>query len=96
MWMRDGDRLAGRSVDAIILPVAPHPVPEIDRYNAVGYTSSFVLLDYPAGVIPVRKFRETDLELGQEMTAPVLGSWDKANRLLCKSSLSSSCSRVPH
>ncbi|KAH1456334.1 hypothetical protein KXX13_000400 [Aspergillus fumigatus] len=82
MWMRDGDRLAGRSVDAIILPVAPHPVPEIDRYNAVGYTSSFVLLDYPAGVIPVRKFRETDLELGQEMTAPVLGSWDKANRLL--------------
>ncbi|GAQ10507.1 putative amidase C550.07 [Aspergillus lentulus] len=86
MWMRDGngdgDRLAGRQVDAIILPVAPHPVPEIDRYNAVGYSSSFVLLDYPAGVIPVRKFRETDLELGKEMTAPVLGSWDKANRLL--------------
>jgi Asp-tRNA(Asn)/Glu-tRNA(Gln) amidotransferase A subunit family amidase len=83
MWMRsDGDRLAGRQVDAIILPVAPHPVPEIDRYNAVGYASSFVLLDYPAGVIPVRRFCEADLELGKEMTAPVLGSWDKANRLL--------------
>ncbi|KAF7174446.1 hypothetical protein CNMCM5623_007242 [Aspergillus felis] len=82
MWMRDGDKLAGRQVDAIIHPVAPHPVPEIDRYNAVGYTSSFVLLDYPAGVIPVRKFREADLERGKEMTAPVLGSWDKANRLL--------------
>ncbi|RHZ62322.1 putative general amidase [Aspergillus thermomutatus] len=82
LWMRDGDKLAGRGVDAIIHPVAPHPVPEIDRYNAVGYTSSFVLLDYPAGVIPVRRFRETDLELGKEMTAPVLGSWDKANRQL--------------
>jgi Asp-tRNA(Asn)/Glu-tRNA(Gln) amidotransferase A subunit family amidase len=94
MWMRNGngDRLAGRQVDAIILPVAPHPVPEIDRYNAVGYSSSFVLLDYPAGVIPVRKFREADLELGKEMTAPVLGSWDKANRLLCKSL--SSCLRI--
>lgn len=86
MWMHNSnDRLAGRTVDAIILPVAPHPVPEIDRYNAVGYTSSFVLLDYPAGVIPVRKFHEGDLELGKEMTAPILGSWDKANRLLCKS-----------
>jgi Asp-tRNA(Asn)/Glu-tRNA(Gln) amidotransferase A subunit family amidase len=95
MWMHgSNDRLAGWTVDAIILPVAPHPVPEIDRYNAVGYTSSFVLLDYPAGVIPIRKFREADLELGKEMTDPILGSWDKANRLLCRSSLSFlSCQR---
>ncbi|KAE8147479.1 amidase signature domain-containing protein [Aspergillus avenaceus] len=71
-----------RRVDAIIHPVAPHPVPEIDRYNALGYTSSFVLLDYPAGSIPVRRFQESDLELGKHMDAPVLGSWDKANRLL--------------
>ncbi|OJK04411.1 hypothetical protein ASPACDRAFT_21125 [Aspergillus aculeatus ATCC 16872] len=71
-----------RDIDAIIHPVAPHPVPELDRYNAVGYTSSWVLLDYPAGTIPVRSFKEEDLELGTEMTAPVLGSWDKANRLL--------------
>lgn len=74
-----------RRVDAVICPVAPHPVPEIDRYNAVGYTSTFVLLDYPAGVVPVRSFTESDLEIGQEMDAPVLGSWDKANRKLCKS-----------
>lgn len=73
-----------KNIDAIICPVAPHPVPEIDRYNGVGYTSSFVLLDYPAGTIPVRKFKESDLEIGKEMTAEVLGSWDKKNRKLCK------------
>lgn len=71
-----------RRIDAVILPVAPHPVPEIDRYNAVGYTSSFVLLDYPSGVIPVRRFGESDLELGKEMATPTIGSWDKANREL--------------
>ena len=82
MWTINGfytDR-----IDAIIPPVAPHPVPEIDRYNAVGYTSSFVLLDYPAGTVPVRNFRESDLETGIDMNAPILGSWDKANRALCK------------
>ncbi|KAJ5385542.1 Amidase [Penicillium concentricum] len=71
-----------RRVDAIICPVAPHPVPELDRYNAVGYTSTFVLLDYPAGSVPVRSFTESDLEIGREMDVPVLGSWDKANRQL--------------
>ncbi|KAA8651633.1 hypothetical protein EYZ11_004895 [Aspergillus tanneri] len=80
MWTLDG--VTGRRIDAIIHPVAPHPVPEIDRYNAVGYTSSFNLLDYPAGAIPVRPFNESDLETGKEMTAPVIGSWDKANRML--------------
>ncbi|KAI9810069.1 MAG: hypothetical protein M1827_006680 [Pycnora praestabilis] len=40
----------GRRIDAFVCPVAPHPVPPIDRWNGVGYTSSFVLLDYPAGV----------------------------------------------
>ncbi|KAJ5544387.1 Amidase [Penicillium frequentans] len=71
-----------RRVDAIICPVAPHPVPQMDRYNAVGYTSSFVLLDYPAGTVPVRRFVESDLDIGQEMNSPELGSWDKANRKL--------------
>ncbi|PIG81166.1 putative general amidase [Aspergillus arachidicola] len=80
MWTLNSG--TGRRIDAIIHPVAPHPVPEMDRYNAVGYTSSFVLLDYPAGTIPVRPFRESDLESGKEMDAPVLGSWDKANRQL--------------
>lgn len=85
MWTMSSSSRA-RRVDAIVCPVAPHPVPQLDRYNAVGYTSTFVLLDYPAGVVPVRPFVESDLELGREMDAPVLGSWDKANRQLCKSS----------
>jgi amidase len=40
----------GLEIDVFICPIAPHPVPEIDRWNGVSYTSSFVLLDYPAGV----------------------------------------------
>jgi Asp-tRNA(Asn)/Glu-tRNA(Gln) amidotransferase A subunit family amidase len=88
MWALNGDRT--KRVDAIITPVAPHPVPEIDRYNAVGYTSSFVLLDYPAGTIPVRNFIESDLETGKDMDSPVLGSWDRANRALCMLMLISS------
>jgi len=70
-------------IDAFICPVAPHPVPPVDRYNGVSYTSTFVLLDYPAGIVPVRTFSESDLK--GEMEGEVLGSWDKANRELCKS-----------
>lgn len=70
----------GRRIDAVILPVAPHPVPEIDRWNAVGYTSSFVLLDWPAGTVPIRKVTERDLE--GELEGKPLGSWDKKGREL--------------
>ncbi|KAL2823400.1 amidase signature domain-containing protein [Aspergillus cavernicola] len=80
LWMADSG--TDQKVDAIILPVAPHPVPELDRYNAVGYTSSFVLLDYPAGVVPVRPFNEGDLESGRETSQSVIGGWDRANREL--------------
>lgn len=74
----------GIDIDAFICPVAPHPVPPIDRWNGVSYTSSFVLLDYPAGVVPVRKFNASDMAL--EMPGgKAIGSWDKANRELCKS-----------
>ncbi|KAI2480474.1 Acetamidase [Pyrenophora tritici-repentis] len=68
-------------MDAFVCPVAPHPVPPIDRYNGVSYTSSFVLLDYPAGVVPVRIFEEKDMQGEMEGGKP-LGSWDKANREL--------------
>lgn len=67
-------------IDAFICPVAPHPVPPIDHYNGAGYTSSFVLLDYPAGTIPVRNFTKADKK--GEMKGKVLGSWDKVNRAL--------------
>jgi amidase len=76
------DPKTGRRVDAFICPVAPHPVPPIDRWNAISYTLSMVLLDYPAGVLPVRDFEETDLE-GYIEGEP-LNSWDKVNRELCK------------
>lgn len=70
-------------IDAFICPVAPHPVPPIDGYNGVSYTSSFVLLDYPAGVVPVRTFTKQDLK-GEMSKSKPLGSWDKANRALCE------------
>lgn len=72
-----------KGVDAFICPIAPHPVPEIDRYNGTSYTSAFVLLDYAAGVIPVRSFQERDMK-GEMPTGAVLGSWDKRNRELCR------------
>ncbi|KAF2714864.1 acetamidase [Pleomassaria siparia CBS 279.74] len=71
----------GEEIDAFICPVAPHPVPPIDRWNGVSYTSSWVLLDYPAGVIPVRTFGESDIH-NEIRNEKVLGSWDKANREL--------------
>lgn len=64
LWI-EHERNSGKKikVDAVICLVAPHQVPEIERYNAAGYTSSWTLLEYPAGVIPVRTFNETDLGL---------------------------------
>lgn len=82
LWVEEKDGQRRRRLDAIICPVAPHPVSEIDRYNAVGYTSSWVLLDYPAGSIPVRPVRQDDLELGKPMGGEALGSWDKKNQEL--------------
>ena len=82
VWNSTTDSGRVKKIDAIVCPVAPHPVPEIDRWNAVNYTSSFVLLDYPAGVIPIRDFNMNDLELGKELGGKVLGSWDERNREL--------------
>lgn len=75
------DPKSGKKVDAIICPVAPHPVPPIDRWNGVSYTSTFVLLDYPAGTLPVRDFQESDLQDDLPDGKPI-GSWDKVNREL--------------
>ncbi|KAF2683550.1 amidase [Lentithecium fluviatile CBS 122367] len=71
----------GQEIDAFVCPVAPHPVPPIDRWNGTSYTSSFVLLDYPAGVVPVRAFEKRDMN-GKLSAAKPIGSWDKANREL--------------
>ena len=74
----------GKRIDAIICPIAPHPVPPIDRWNAVNYTSSFVLLDWPAGTVPIRDFCESDMQLNWEggNEPKIMGSWDKVNREL--------------
>jgi amidase len=72
----------GRRIDAILCPVAPHPVPPVDGWGSVGYTSSWVLLDCPAGVLPVRTVRQDDL--GGEIDAKPVGSWDAGNRKLCE------------
>lgn len=78
----DSNGAKRRKIDAIICPLAAHPVVEIERYNAVGYTSSFVMLDYPAGVLPVRPFSEGDLELGRAMPGKAISSWDEKSREL--------------
>jgi Asp-tRNA(Asn)/Glu-tRNA(Gln) amidotransferase A subunit family amidase len=83
LWVEDdahGRRT--QKLDAIICPLAPHPVPPIEGYNAVGMTSSWVLLDYPAAAVPVRLCRESDLELGKAQGGKVLGSWDEKSREL--------------
>ena len=71
-----------RKLDAIICPLAPHPVPPIEGYNAVGYTSSFVMLDEPAGTLPVRDVKESDLELGKPQKGKAISSWDEKTREL--------------
>lgn len=83
LWVAD-DALGRRTqkLDAIVCPIAPHPVPPIEGYNAVGMTSSWVLFDYPSGTVPVRACQESDLALGTPQPGPVLGSWDKRNREL--------------
>lgn len=79
VWRTQGG--AGGRVDAFVCPVAPHPVPPVDRWNGVSYTSSFVLLDYPAGTLPVRDVGPADLKAELPEGEP-LGSWDRANREL--------------
>ena len=71
-----------RAIDAIVCPLAPHPVPPIEGYNAVGYTSSFVLFDYPAGALPVREITTKDLQLGQKQPGKSVSSWDDKTREL--------------
>ena len=80
IWKTRDDRQ--ETIDAIICPVAPHPVPGIDKWNTMSYTSSFVLLDYPAASLPVRTVNAKDLK--EEMTGDVIGPWDRINRELCE------------
>ncbi|KAF2461901.1 general amidase-like protein [Lineolata rhizophorae] len=81
VWKGELGQTEGKRLDAIICPIAPHPVPPIDRWNAVGYTSDWVLLNCPAGSLPVRPVTSEDLKC--EITSPAAeNSWDKVNREL--------------
>lgn len=70
-----------KALDVLICPAAPHPIPPIDRWNSVNYTSAFNLLDLPAGVLPVRKVSGEDLQAGMDGSKELNG-WDKINREL--------------
>lgn len=70
----------GQEVDALICPVAAHPVPPIDRFVGLGWTGSFVFLDYVAGTVPVRAFEERDM-LGDVAGAPVSRSDAEVRKL---------------
>lgn len=74
-------RKGDRTLDVIICSPAPHPVAPIDRWNSANYTSIFNLLDYPAGILPVRHFNDNDLQGELPNTQPLNG-WDKINREL--------------
>ncbi|KAG9235215.1 general amidase-like protein [Amylocarpus encephaloides] len=73
----------GRRLDAIICPVAPHVTPEVDRWGGMGYTSAFVMLDYPAGTLPIRDISPSDLSLGfSHSETPLNNKFDQGNREL--------------
>ena len=79
--MNDVWRTGGLPLDAIICPVAPHPVPRVDKWNTTNYTSAFNLLDCPAGVLPVRVSTAVDTA-GKLSDAAPLNGWDKINKEL--------------
>ncbi|KAI6792217.1 amidase [Hortaea werneckii] len=73
-----------RSLDLILCPPAPHPIPPIDRWNTTNYTSLFNLLDLPAGVLPIRPLSPQDLQAEfpppDEGAPKPLNGWDAINR----------------
>lgn len=70
-----------RTLDVILCPAVPHPVPAIDSFNSTNYTSMFNLLDLSTGMIPVRDVTEADLGAEIPQSQPLNG-WDKINREL--------------
>lgn len=75
------DSKSGRTIDAFICPIAAFPTPPVDRWVALNYTLAFNLLDWPAGVLPIRRVTKDDLL--QDMSGEAIGTVDKLNRKLC-------------
>lgn len=82
-WSTEDSRAkkGDRTLDAIVCPGAPHPVAPIDRWNSAHYTGLFNLLDYPAGIIPIRTLGEGDMR-DEVPSSPPMNGWDKINREL--------------
>lgn len=82
-WLTDASdaHIGDRTLDALICPVAPHPIPPIDRWNTANYTGCLNLLDLSTGVVPVRTFNTDDLQ-GDIPTDKPMNGWDKINREL--------------
>ncbi|EJT96853.1 general amidase [Dacryopinax primogenitus] len=60
LWVGTKGETTGRKMDAIIMPMAPHPAPPHGKYSYVGYTMVWNVLDNPAAIFPVTT---VDLEL---------------------------------
>ncbi|KAI7094995.1 amidase [Hortaea werneckii] len=77
-----GTEATTKSLDLILCPPAPHPIPPIDRWNTTNYTSLFNLLDLPAGILPIRPLSPQDLqaEFPPEGAPKPLNGWDAINR----------------
>jgi amidase len=60
------------SIDAILMPVAPHTALPWDKWASATYTGIWNYLDYPAIAIPVDKVRGIDLadDIGQAKHGP--------------------------
>ena len=80
-WLTDNNSKMqdGKTLDAFIMPLAPHPILPIDRWNTVNYTASLNLLDLSTGIIPVRACTEEDLQ-GPDFNGKAVNGWDKINQ----------------
>merc|ERR1712070_1090311 len=82
MGNNKGTEATTKSLDLILCPPAPHPIPPIDPWNTTNYTSLFNLLDLPAGILPIRPLSPQDLqaEFPPEGAPKPLNGWDAINR----------------
>ncbi|KAI9668864.1 MAG: hypothetical protein M1831_000934 [Alyxoria varia] len=76
-WTQDGQEL-----DAIICPLAPHPVPAIDQWDYGGYTLVWTGMDYPTGNVPVGLFDEKDAAMEFNPESKFLSLQDQYNKRL--------------
>ncbi|KAA8911691.1 acetamidase [Sphaerosporella brunnea] len=79
LWERGEDK---PRLDVIICPTSGHPTTKHDEGGTMDWVVPWNLVDYPAGVMPVRTVSEADLEM--ELSEPSLGRWDDGCRKLWK------------